>query len=62
MFICKVTLNDLVIPTSDDGMLFQVNNGNQIKEGFSGVGNLGNHGTEQVLKDRNMLVICWIWV
>jgi hypothetical protein len=43
-FICKVTLNDLVIPTSDDG--------NWMEEGSSSVSNLGN--TERVWKDRNM--------
>ena len=46
MFICKVTLNDPAIPTSDDGMSFQIDNGNQMEEGSSGVGNLGNHDTE----------------
>jgi hypothetical protein len=53
-FICKVTFNDLAISTSDDDMSFQVDNWNQIEEGSSGVGNLGNHNAEQVLKDRDM--------
>ena len=54
-FICKV------ISTSDDDMLFQVDNQNQMEEGSSSVGNLGNHDAEWVLKDRDMLDgdACW---
>ena len=50
----KLTFTCKVISISDDDMLFQVDNQNQMEEGSSGVGNLGNRDAEQVLKDRDM--------
>ena len=49
-FICKV------ISTSDDDMSFQVDNRNQMEEGSSGVGNLGNHDLAPTLVTQTMTI------